>query len=249
MAPMKTLRVPAVFLVLIPCLLSLLPAAFASQEARDTERLRLLQRATGQPVANTSFQSRVDAIFDTSSRANPTYEYSARKDAEELKAVNARIEQEKALTDAALKRRNQGQSDTFDPRVAVRKDDAMDKKSLVDASEKTYQDDLERLAQEKNSSEPEKINLEKKTKREQEKSDMLPSLANNPFYFSPGTDPGQTSFEAGKPLILSRILQLGYSRDEAESMLRDSTNEEDLILQLMSNNVSYGDAKAVASTD
>lgn len=89
------------------------------------------------------------------------------------------------------------------------------------------------------------LEAEKTSAPESASSTLRPSLANNPFYFS--QDSG-TSYAETKTLMVSRLVQRGYTRLEAESLLSHTSSPEEAILALMQREgFNYGDATEVVS--
>lgn len=86
----------------------------------------------------------------------------------------------------------------------------------------------------------------REAKSESEDSSLRPSLANNPFYFS---QTGGTDYSETKTLMTSRLVQMGYTRLEAQNLLENTASPEDALLALMQKEgFSYGDATNIVGT-
>lgn len=238
-----------------------------SGDIKDYDRLRLLQQATGggsSPAGNSSFETRVNTLLNVGSQATPTFDTQAREEY----AVNAQIK-EKARLEASetqkILEKNQRNELGYQPKdnnlsgsnnlaleskVPANKDDFTEKSSLVDASEDNFQKNLQKQNEKNNEAEvPAKVLESKKEKND--KSGMLPSLKNNPFYFAGNSaqTKEEDTFEISKPLLLTRMVQGGLSVDEAEEILATSSSAEDVILRLMQDfGRPYNVAKDIATT-
>ncbi len=234
-------------------------------EVRDYDRLRLLQQATGTPVSGSnSFEARVNTMLNPESQASPVYDSQARTefaDAEDLR--------EKSRIDAAQNMKNLARNRTAEfgylpkndtglaavnlaseLKVPAVKDDYAEKNSFVDASEESFQKNLQTNLREQ-AKEPENKTVPAAKKNKTDTPGSLPSLANNPFYFAGNSEQrnNEENFEVSKPLILTRMVQGGMSVDEAEQILTASTSSEDVILKLMQDfGKSYSSAKDTVST-
>ena len=59
----------------------------------------------------------------------------------------------------------------------------------------------------------------------------------------------QKQFEEDKPVILSRLMQFGYSKTEAEDLISGAASPEEIILALMEKkDFTYGEAVDVVRT-
>ncbi len=250
-------RIPV---LLFLCFLSItafhLPESLAARnEVRDYERLRLLQQATGGGSSSgSSFETRVNALLDISSNAAPTYASQANEDAriaaETLKTAEAQKKQ--GLAAAKTPSSTPGQTPkNFEGKIQGYLEQTQENPPLVDGfvngSEEAFQ---KRLQEEKEKQEIERRKAEEepaqagKPAPAPENSDALPSLANNPFYFGENTGKAkdQQDFENNKTLLFSRLIQDGYTRADARRMLAEAGSPEELILTLMNDGKTYGEA-------
>ena len=76
-------------------------------------------------------------------------------------------------------------------------------------------------------------------------------MANNPFYKGSTTINAQEKkFDENKAVIVSRLVQTGMDQEDAESLVGESSNEEDLILKLMQQqDMTYGDASEASHVE
>lgn len=236
-------------------------ASAAREQVRDYERLRLLQQATGEtPAGNSSFETRVNALLDPGTvAASPAYTYQADKDEAALQQVNLAqqkvnaAEAARIYSSSAALTPNDNAVKKPDSRLPVFKDDMRDQ-TQVDATEAAFQKKLDEIANEpllKKKEEPAKApSAETEQPKQPNGNPLDPALANNPFYF-PGAASAardKAEFEANKPVLVARLVQEGFTRAQAEKMLNEATSSEDLVLSLMSEGKTYGEANDLART-
>jgi hypothetical protein len=238
------------FFALILSFSAAVPAQ-ARDEVRDFERLRLLQRATGQPTSENSFETRVNALMDVTTNVTPAYQSQAAEDAKIAETAQKKAAEAAAL-DAKYRERSLAQSQpspeqTQTGRLPVYPDDTRDKNLHVDASEETFQKMREEEAEKKKQYEVLKNAEEDKSALLNKTIDdktLAPSLANNPFYFpgAPGAAKGRQDFENSKPVLMSRLIQNGFTQFQVQRMLADASTAEELVLLLMDEGKTYGEA-------
>ncbi len=238
------------FILLVALTVFAAPRAEARREVESSERLRFLKDSTGKDTESSSFQARVDAIMHPDSDAETNLvgrEDQAARD----KATAAAMEISTPLPELtpSLKgtpltgEKEQARIGQEKPTEQNLKVGEMVKNRL-DNGEKNYQAKLENLLQEQP---PEAEKQKAETPKEAAPSngnpaapEVRPSLANNPFYFSPENE---KKFSEDKPLIVSRMVQRGYSPRIAENIVNSATSPDELIMILMQQeDYTYGDA-------
>ena len=245
-------------LLICPSLLS----ARSNEEVQSSERLQLLKQATGGSNGTsgtsgkpTNFQNRLNALFDQT--ADPARDYVAREDQKTQESLEqAQIQEELYAEADSAEDKDKEEGDSEDkPHPFGKRDktkDAMKDRNQIDASEETYQEELEKDRAEADKESDEEKNGEDKKKAEEEDkqgSEAAPSLANNPFYFSPSKKP-ERKFEENKNVIISRLLQRGMDETSASTYVGESSSEEELVLKLMqSEDYTYGDALEISQVD
>ncbi len=212
------------------------PSGYSWDEVDRDQRLNQINRATGQPSTNNSFQARLDSILNTT----PTMERT-------LVANEDQAIREKAAESQRIAAEN-----TYKLQTAPRpgkdltkvKDTAL--RTKTDMTEKAYQTEREKI---------QKANLEKKkllknpeevpagNKPAVQNSGVSLSLTNNPFYhgnFSKST----ADFEDQKPVLVSRLIQQqGMAPEDAEKLVAQSSSPEELTISLMQEqNLTYQEA-------
>lgn len=235
---------------------------FASDEAerdRDRDRsarLYLLQQATGNPSAasasgNASFAARVDSMLNRT--AEPQRAYVAKEYPETVGPVAANI-----LLESTLPKLTTDKKKDPEEKVKAMKDPIKDALKIDDRKLQTDELSYQRMLREN----MEKDRLLEKQKQElaesqkkatqageehSARSHLRPSLANNPFYFGEETE---ESFESNKNIMISRLVQEGYTRLEAQSVIGNSNSSEEVILSLMQHEgFEYGRAIQVVGTN
>lgn len=242
----------SVFLILTLALLGVTPT-----EARDiesTERLGLLQRATGQTPSSNSFQRRVDAIF-TTTKPSSEQAYVTREDLEMKQALSVGPETEGFLLEEKFQKKpipkEEEGSEKEDQEQKDKHPLEIPLEPKVDAGEKDYQKQLDKIYKELDQRQEEIKTGQLQPEEEKEglsKSALPPSLANNPFYFSP--DDNRKIFEENKPIVASRLVQMGLPQAEAETLVQEAAGPEEVILALMQQEgFSYGEAASVVTID
>ena len=237
-------------LMLILGLASFPPFSFGSNEVDRSERLGLLRQATGgTPVGTTgSFQERLDSILNRD--PEPQRTYIANQDAEiRAEALNTQLaDEEAALKKAALPAFNT-EDPTAESQTGMIKPDLQANKILAD--EKTFSELQEKETREsKTKTEEDEVPEPAQPEQTEQTADpnaIMPSLANNPFYFGPQND---KSFDDDKPIIISRLMQrLNYTELEAKNLVSTASSAEELILFLMQNeSFEYGEAAEIVKT-
>ena len=261
---MKKMQLVPLTLVLLLFSISSLDAG-NREEVRNYDRLRLLQQATGTtPSGSNSFETRVNTLLNPQTQSTPAYESQARVDyaiSEQIKETakieasetqkNTERNQKAAL--GYLPKNDNGLAATnlaSELKVPAVKDEYAEKNSFVDASEENFQKLLEKQQQE--SAEPEeKAPALAPKKEKKDASGLLPSLANNPFYFSgnSGTGSEADNFEINKPIILTRMVQSGIPVTDAEQILASSNSTEDVMLKIMDDyGKPYSEIKDITNT-
>lgn len=263
MYKIKAVCLAFLFFLALPCYLS----AYDGDEVENYGRLRLLQQATGQPAASDTFETRVASILNPGVQATPAFESQAKTDQaiiqqvqmqekESLLAQEKNLERNRKAALTNLPKNDNGLAGTSlaqELKMQPVTDQSKDQSSYLDASEETFQKMLEDKLRKQSEiiGETEfKRTAEEKKSQAPVSNALPPSLANNPFYFSGNSIQNETeNFEANKPLILSRLIQVGVSVDDAEQMLSKASRPDDLILNVMENyGMSYGAAKDIADT-
>ena len=127
---------------------------------------------------------------------------------------------------------------------------AKDQTSKIDASEQTFQKTLEEQTRKESALKKEKELQPKTEKPGSPASTLAPSLANNPCYnpAAPGLAKDRQDFESNKPVLISRLMQGGFTKQDAERMLAESSSTEELVLDLMNDGKTYGEASDLART-
>jgi len=120
----------------------------------------------------------------------------------------------------------------------------MKKKAEKEKAEKEKAEKEKSLAEKSEKEDALKLPEEGKISRFKKK-ELRPSLAHNQFYFS---EESRQTFTDKKPVIVSRLVQRGYTRLEAENLVSGSTSPEELVLALMQNEgMDYGEATEYSS--
>lgn len=227
-------------------LLSTGPSAFGRDTVRSSEKLRLLDNATGSSTSSSSFESRLDAVFSTN--AEPTRSVVARQDARNQLAtqVNPYEETEVSLFTVSPEKKGLEKEKTEEESRLK-----SNLENVKDASNQTYEDQFQKTQEdlfEENLMRQQALSkAQEGTKTEEEEASSLPpSLAYNPFYFEPIP---QSEFEEVKPILASRLMQQGWETDDIQDFLTRSSSPEDLILILMhEENYSYAEALEIVQT-
>ncbi len=228
----------------------------AANDVKDYERLQLLQQATGQDTASNSFETRMNALLDTSSQATTTYTSQANEDYR-IAQETQKQQRETAAIDAKYQTVTPVSVQAKDPananRLPVFRDDTRDAGALVDNSEAAYQQLLQDEAAKRDELKKQAVQPQAAAAQSAAAPTptLAPSLANNPFYIagSAGMAKSRQDYETSKPVIISRLVQNGYSRYAAEKMVTDASSSEDLIVYLMNiEGKTYGEASDLAST-
>ena len=225
-------------------------------EARDvesTERLRLVQQATGQTPSRDSFQTRMDTIFATSPEINQNY--VAQEDFEIKQAVvaaeNAELLYEEKQKKSFSTEEDEEGKDKEKRKETLPLENFRDPE--IDASEKDYQKQLDEIYEELDQRKEEIKVKERLPEPEEERklpseSSLPPSLENNPFYFA--SDENLKRFEENKAVIINRLIQMGYSDADAEALVQEASSPEEVTIALMQRQgFSYGEASDTVRID
>ena len=243
---MNFLKSNPVLLLLLCLFLSPRPS-YSRDRVDSYEKMNLLRRATGSDRATTdSFQARVDAILNPST--DPERVHIAAAD--EASRVQAQAKEPEELTPksetAPLSQQTLPESGLVKSKEEDRK-----AKDLVDNSEKAYQKSLQKLQEEENEKKPEASKSKPSEKTSTAKQKLLPSLANNPFYSKEkagGRDPLK-QYEASKPIIVSRLVgNKIFGEEEAQELVARAETPEELVMLLMEQNLTYGEATDAVQT-
>lgn len=213
---------------LAACLLLGLPSGQSRDEIDRSQRLEMLNRATGGPSADNYFEARMNAILDTS--ATPERSLVGTEDAA-IRAQAAAAQQEKLKKEALLQEAPRAGKD-----ITKVKDTVI--RSKADMTEKNYRSEREKL-QKANAERLKRLEAPKasfqKEKTASADSKMPLSLKNNPFYrgnFSKSST--EMDYEDLKPVLVSRLVnQNGMDQADAERLVSQSSSAEDLTIQLM----------------
>lgn len=247
------------------CLLSaasffLASSTVQADQVRDYERLRLLQQATGEtPSGNNSFETRLNALLDVSTNTSPAYQTQAAEDTRESQAEQKKIAEAAAIEAKYLERTralNQPSPEkTQTGPVPIKSEDARDTKNYVDASEDTFQRLVREEADKKKQYEELKKQEKDKVKTLEDavadRPKIAPSLANNPFYVQGASTvaKNQEDFDSRKALIVSRLVQNGYSNFRAEQLVSEASTPEEMVLVIMNEGQTYGEATEIVSAE
>jgi len=240
--------------------------AFGARNATRSTRETLIRRATtGSSTSPTSFSAHVDNILSTTSDAA-----RGRVDTE-FKKLEKITTEEDTLPDyyisPALPRSNSGlgfEELEEDETAEDQEENASGplgreslEKQQIHSDEETYQFEqtkaIEKLEEDekKRKSEDKRNALEsdKQSKESEEssvnKENLRPSLKNNPFYF--GQDAAK-QFSDLKPIVVSRLVQEGYTRLEADNIVLGTASKDELVLVLMrQEGYDYGESLNLVS--
>ncbi len=248
-----------------PCPLLVFPL-YASRDVESSERLKLLQRATGQtaredaqrqangqpPQSSSNFQQRLDSIYDQT--AQPERGYVAREDARELQAMEMAKIQEELYEDEDSNEDEDEEEDKMNPfgKKDKTREKTKDGKSLLDASEEAFQEETGKMWEEEDKRRAERAAAAEEAEQIQGKRNPSapPSLSNNPFYFAPTASAAGKRFEENKAVLVSRLVHSGIDEETASTYLSEASNEEELILKLMQyEDFTYGEASEVSQIE
>ena len=224
---------------------SLSPSLYARPNQIDSsERLNLLNQATGNESTSNSFQARMDAIFDTTATPERSYvagEDAAAREQQRLAAlppkemVTTRISASTQPKYNPLKNKDQGKVPNGSSPAAVKED----------SSEVAYLKDRSDIQSEFDDRIAKKPAPATALKSAASASDSDP-LANNPFYTKDKTADGdENSYDKLKPLLLNRLVShiSVISPDTLADYVNQASSKEDLILILMREaGLNYGEA-------
>ncbi len=243
------------FLLFLWALFLIQPSSplFADEASRrQASRTALLKNATGDPTANAAnpgYQAYINSVLDLNTDAaqnvtnrefapSPTvtplvdpYLMEVGKDKtpqlNDKNKLETKVDQKSALQKPAdVRIRSDEDSYQYERSKAER---------LYEEAQKNQQNEAGNLRKNTESESPESKN-----------SNLRPSLANNPFYFS---DSGTTDYSETKTLMTSRLVQMGYTRLEAQNLFDNTSSPEDAVLALMQKEgFSYGDATNIVGT-
>lgn len=226
----------------------------ATEDVDRPERVSALKQATGRGSTGSLYQDRLETTFrpgaDAETSSVGREDASIREESQRIEALEEagfetgqrqREEKQKAATEAELGEQEEEE----------RREDPKD--GRVEAGEKTHQEDVEKMYKEMDKSalerkkpktEPEA--LIEPAKAEGTKQNLRPSLAHNPFYFSPETS---EQFEQNKPIFISRLVQSGLPLPKAERIVIDASSPEEIIIALMQEeDYDYGEAAGLVGT-
>lgn len=239
-------------LVIIGSLMLPAGSVLAKRDVDSTDRLGLLNTATGNESSapSGSYQERLDGILGQTS-ASPERSVVAKEDAQAREeAMQAQLLEEAAFVSAPapvansnLMQGNKVTENRITPEPFTNK---------VAADETTYQKEFEKALESSSENQAEETpgGFQENIEDRKTPSKLPPSLANNPFYFGPVEE---TSFEDEKPLIISRIIQASngtVTESEARNFVQNATNRDEVILYLMQNaGFEYGQALEIAGTE
>jgi len=226
--------------------ITFLTHSHASTKVKSSERLELLRTATGASSGgSTSFERRLNAILDP--KAEPERSVVAREDARvQQQAIDASLGEEAIYTTGVL------QDEWLEDTLAEDEESEETEEELeglgplqskVTAAEKDYQQartemyrDIDASLEEEAYPElpPYALGVEKKSK-------LAPSLAHNPFYFDPESE---DTFQVHKPVIVSRLIQMGgFTSEQAQNLVDKANSPAELIIILMQDeDYYYGEA-------
>jgi hypothetical protein len=221
---------------------ALCPMLYAASDSDidSSDRLDLLRQATGQqPTSNpASFQSRLDAILQPS--AEPERFHVAQEDAE----VRQQIQQEELLEEEPIE-----ETTTREKKMDIPAD-----RTRMDNTEKSYlkeRDEIQTEEEERRTLLKAEAAAVQPVAKPGAISSLRPSLANNPFYFAPDAPAGSVvrDFNETKPIIISRLLQHGYTERNAAALIGETSSEEEVILALMKKEgMTFGQASEIVET-
>jgi len=229
--------------------------AYARREVESSERTRLLKTATGSSGAASasSFQARVDAIFDPAS--DPPTRAVASEDTQALGAFFSVPPEEVPATFVAPE---QGPKDAVKDPLAPEDDEDKEAppkpggpvKTRVDAGEAAHRKELQKIYHELDLGAARRVASLETTAETEETPAPGPglrlSLAHNPFYFAPESP---DAFDKMRPVIVGRLLREGYSERDAAQIVSGAASAEEVILHLMrEEGYTYGDAGDLVRT-
>lgn len=237
----------AVFM-LIFSLFNSLPAAASSNRVENSERLQLLNQATGGSSSSgqSTFQNRLDAILNTTQTTQRDYIQNEEIQAREEN--NARILEEKELEEKRIKELN---PERYDPQKNSDQtkiaDTSLAADLRYDGSQKAYEEAQKKIQKEFDDRINQKPSAASPSVKEppSPSSSLPPSLANNPFYTQRSAEAEESEYESMKPLIINRILMRNdvFNKQQVEEYVRRASSKEELVMILMKEpGLSYGDA-------
>jgi hypothetical protein len=228
-----------------------LPAVHARRdEVEDEQRLQFLRQATGSAPnsSSNSFQSRLNAIMDTTAS---TERYSVVADEYKEKQrilAEERAELNEELLTSPPPYKEGGPLKTQD-KTKIQNADIQNQ---IDGTEGSFQKTRDALQSEFDQRIQKRPAIAPAADSPllKESGTLAPSLANNPFYIQPESgESSQANFQQRKPIMASRIAsQTGISAQEAEDLVSQVSNSEELILRLMQDQgMTYGEASDITS--
>ncbi len=238
-------QILSTFILLFPSL-----TLARARGVESTERLRMLQQATGQ-TSSGSFQTKVDATFN--SRPSLDKNYVAHEDLERKQALSAGPETAEPFLEEKPRGKTDLEEETEKSDREGRGKHPLDipLEPRIRAGEKNYQKQMDEIYEESEQRQKEAKKNRPQPAEEKKGRSRPPrsgALVNNPFYF--GADDGQKEFEKNKPAIIDRLVQMGYSESDAESLIQEASSPEEAIISLMQREgFSYGEAAEALKRD
>ncbi len=247
--PLKSVGVvmAGIFLFIFSAGVISLEWAYARDEVKSTQHLNLLRQATGGTTSSGTYQSQLDAILTTTTDAARST--VARQDAEEALLTAGPEEEDLLESGVSVLPSNYEKRRIEEPKEKTPRLEGMLESRIE--GDLTTQDEkrLEEMYKEMDEKAQKKVEEAMKPVAEEEtktKSNLRPSLANNPFYFAPDD---QRKFEEDKPILISRLVQAGFEKEDAESVITGASGPDEVILHLIQeDNYTYGEASDLVRT-